>query len=94
MSNGEIKMAKQPKNFTQLIPSTQSTTNFLLDILENLLDSDLLTESQKNQLDQILDSSFNQIQILSKKEYIPNTPFSEFFFENCPSLSQPKTQIN
>jgi len=87
-------MSKQPKNFTQLIPSTQSTTNFLLDILEPLLDSNTLTQSQKNQLEQILDSSFNQIQILSKKEYIQNTPFSQFFFENCPSLSQPKTQIN
>jgi len=87
-------MTKQPKNFTQLIPSTQSQTNFLLDILENLLDSDFLSESQKTQLDQILDSSFNQIQILSKKEYIPNEPFSDYFLQNCPSLSQPKSQIN
>jgi len=94
MSNGEIKMAKQPKNFTQLIPSTQSTTNFLIDILDSLLESNTLTQSQKTQLEQILDSSFNQIQILSKKEYIQNTPFSQFYNQQFPSLSLPKNQIN
>ena len=84
----------QSKFFTQLIPSTKKNTDFLIDILDQILDSDFLSESQKNQLEYILDSSFDQIQILNQNEYIQNTPFSEFFIENCPSLSQPKTNIN
>jgi len=87
-------MSKQPKFFTQLIPSTPSTTNFLIDILEPLLESNTLTKSQKIKLEQILDSSFNQVQILPKKEYIQNIPFSEFYFGLHPSLSLPKTKIN
>jgi len=88
-------MAKyQSKFLTQKIPSTQKNTEFLIDILENLLESNSLTQSQKNQLEYILDSSFNQVEILPKKEYILNIPFSDFFIQNCPSLSQPKTNIN
>jgi len=82
------------KFFTQLIPSTPKNTDFLIDILEQILESDTLSQAQKNQLEYILDSSFNQVEILPKKDYIINMPFSEFFFENCPSLSQPKTIIN
>ena len=88
MSNYKSKL------FTQLIPSTQNNTDFLIDILDQILDSDLLSESQKIQLEYILDSSFNQVQILPEKEHFENVPFLEFFFENCPSLSQPKTNIN
>ena len=86
------------KFFTQLIPSTPKNTNFLIDILEQVLESDTLTESQKDQLEYILDSSFNQVEILPKKDYIINMPFSDFFIENFiennPSLLQPKTKIN
>ena len=36
MSNGDKKMSrKQPKFFTQNIPSTQKNTEFLLNLLEN-----------------------------------------------------------
>lgn len=70
MSNGDKKMSrKQPKFFTQNIPSTQKNTEFLLNLLEDLLNSNTLTKSQKNKLDHILDISFNQIEILSKKDY-------------------------
>jgi len=67
---------KHPKFFTQNIPSTPKITNFLIDILEDLLESDTLTTSQKNKLESILDSSFNQVEILSKKDYHINIPFS------------------
>jgi hypothetical protein len=80
--------------FTQLIPTEENTTDFLIDILEKVLDSNLITQQQKDQLEYVLDSSFNQIHILNQNEYIENVPFSEFFFENCPSLYKPKTEIN
>ena len=46
---------KQPKFFTQNIPSTQKNTEFLLNLLEDLLNSNTLSKSQKNKLDHILD---------------------------------------
>ena len=82
------------KFFTQQIPSTPKNTDFLIDILEQILESDTLSQAQKNQLEYILDSSFNQVEILPKKDYIINIPFSEFFSGNFPSLSQPKININ
>lgn len=82
------------KFLTQLIPSTEQNTDFLIDILEKVLDSNLINKSEKEQLWYILDSSFNQVQILERNEYLENISFSEFFLENCPSLSQPKTNIN
>jgi len=93
--NGDSKMSKyKSKFFTQLIPSTPKNTDFLIDILEDLLESNTLSQSQKNQLEYILDSSFNQVEILPKKDYLLNIPFSEFFSGNFPSLTQPKTEIN
>lgn len=77
MRNGDIKMSyKHPKYFTQNIPSTQKNTEFLIDLLEDLLKSDTLTKSQKNKLECILDSSFNQVEILPKKDYHNCLPFS------------------
>lgn len=62
-------------SFTQNIPSNDQYTNFLLDILEKLVEGEKvkLNKKEKEKLEEILDCSFNQIEILEKE--VENTPF-------------------
>ena len=61
--------------FTQKIPSNEKYSDFLLDILEKLVEgkSVKLNKEEKEKLEEILDCSFNQVEILEKEE--ENTPF-------------------
>ena len=61
--------------FTQKIPSNEKYSDFLLDILEKLVEgkSVKLNKEEKKKLEEILDCSFNQVEILDKEE--ENTPF-------------------
>lgn len=61
--------------FTQKIPSNDQYTDFLLDILDKLVEgkSVKLNKEEKNKLEEILDCSFNQVEVLDKEE--ENTPF-------------------
>lgn len=62
-------------SFTQKIPSNDQYTDFLLDILDKLVEgkSVKLNKKEIRKLDEILDCSFNQVEILEKEE--ENTPF-------------------
>jgi len=60
--------------FTQNIPSNEPYTEFLLDILDRLLEEESvkLNEEEKKKLEEILDCSFNQVEILEEaQENIP-----------------------
>lgn len=61
--------------FTQKIPSNEKYSDFLLDILEKLVEgkSVKLNKEEKEKLEEILDCSFNQVEILDKAQ--ENTPF-------------------
>ena len=61
--------------FTQNIPSNDQYTNFLLDILEKLQNGESVKLSKKKikMVEEILDCSFNQVEILDKE--VENTPF-------------------
>lgn len=61
--------------FTQKIPSNDQYTDFLLDILDKLYEgkSVKLNNEEKRKLEEILDCSFNQVEVLDKEE--ENTPF-------------------
>lgn len=62
-------------NFTQKIPSNDQYTDFLLDILTDLAEGKKvkLNSNDIKKLEEILDCSFNQVEILEKEE--ENTPF-------------------
>jgi len=62
-------------NFTQKIPSNDQYTDFLLDILSDLAEGKKvkLNNNDIKKLEEILDCSFNQVEILEKEE--ENTPF-------------------
>ena len=62
-------------NFTQKIPSNDQYTDFLLDILQDLAEGKKvkLNSNDIKKLEEILDCSFNQVEILEKEE--ENTPF-------------------
>lgn len=62
-------------NFTQKIPSNDQYTDFLLDILTDLAEGKKvkLNNNDIKKLEEILDCSFNQVEILEKEE--ENTPF-------------------
>jgi hypothetical protein len=61
--------------FTQKIPSNDQYTDFLLDILTKLEEGEVvqLSKKERKKLVEILDCSFNQVEILDKEE--ENTPF-------------------
>lgn len=61
--------------FTQKIPSNDTYTNFILDILEDLSEGKSVKLNKKDQskLTEILDCSFNQVEVLDKEE--ENIPF-------------------
>ena len=61
--------------FTQKIPSNEKYTDFLLDILSDLAEGKnvKLKKNDMAKLEEILDCSFNQVEILDKEE--ENTPF-------------------
>ena len=76
MSNGEKKMDTNSYiSFTQKIPSNDQYTDFLLDILSDLAEgkSVKLKKKEMKKLEEILDCSFNQVEVLEKEE--ENTPF-------------------
>lgn len=60
--------------FDQHIPSNDTYTNFLLDILDDLKEGKSVTldENQKSKLEEILVCSFDQIILLDQEE--ENTP--------------------
>ena len=62
-------------SFTQKIPSNDQYTDFLLDILSDLAEGKnvKLKKNDMAKLEEILDCSFNQVEILDKEE--ENTPF-------------------
>jgi len=61
--------------FTQNIPSNEVYTEFLLDILDRLSEGERvwLNKEEREKLTEILDSSFNQVEILDKAQ--ENTPY-------------------
>ena len=61
--------------FTQKIPSNEVYTEFLLDILDKLVEGEevKLSKKDRKKLDEILDCSFNQVEVLEKAE--ENIPF-------------------
>lgn len=62
-----------PKLFTQTVPFSQSQLDILFDIFDKIMfQSDLLSETEKDQLDTILETSFNQVEQLEPENYIEN----------------------
>lgn len=61
--------------FTQNIPSNEVYTDFLLEILDRLVEGESvkLNKEEIKKLDEILDCSFNQVEILEKAQ--ENIPF-------------------
>ena len=61
--------------FNQKIPSNDKYTDFLLEVLEDLSEGKTVKLNKKDQkkLEEILDCSFNQVEVLDKEE--ENTPF-------------------
>ena len=61
--------------FTQNIPSNDKYTDFLIDILQKLEEGESvkLSKKERKMVEEILDCSFNQVEILDKE--VENTPF-------------------